>query len=330
MEDRQSQDGKSQDWDEYWRSGGDARAALDGEGQKETLAGIWRDVIAAPLKPDARIVDIAAGAGAVFAAMSGAGAQGAGPAAGSTSAFRVALDYSSAALREARAAAGAAGVACLSDALPIADDGGDLVVSQFGIEYAGHAAFGEAARILAPGGRFVAVIHYKGGAIAEECAEQARVIARFEETGVVSALRAALTASFEQSRNAGRANTDDNKEAALQAATAQARNALAEAPATTARTLLARYLDDFKRLSDRRRAFAQADALGWIAAVDETLRAYAGRMTAMTAAAFDEALCARALELFAARDGAGRFEPIRFAPGAPPAAWLFSVERKPR
>jgi SAM-dependent methyltransferase len=45
-------------------------------------------------------------------------------------------------------------------ALPFADAGFDLCMSQYGIEYAGPAAFDEVARVLAPGGIFAGVLHH--------------------------------------------------------------------------------------------------------------------------------------------------------------------------
>lgn len=47
-------------------------------------------------------------------------------------------------------------------ALPFPDESFDLVMSQYGIEYAGPAAFDEAARVLAPGGTFAGVLHHAG------------------------------------------------------------------------------------------------------------------------------------------------------------------------
>lgn len=61
-------------------------------------------------------------------------------------------------------------------ALPFADDHFDLCISQYGIEYAGAAAFAEVARVLQPGGTFAAVIHHVDGIPVE--------IARFEREHV--------------------------------------------------------------------------------------------------------------------------------------------------
>ena len=57
-------------------------------------------------------------------------------------------------------------------ALPFPDDHFSVCISQYGIEYAGQAAFAEAARVLQPGGTFAAVIHHVDGIPVE--------IARFE------------------------------------------------------------------------------------------------------------------------------------------------------
>ena len=66
--------------------------------------------------------------------------------------------------------------------LPFPDDHFSLCISQYGIEYAGTAAFSEAARVLRPGGKFAAVIHNVNGIPVE--------IARFERQHIAVLLSA--------------------------------------------------------------------------------------------------------------------------------------------
>ena len=56
-------------------------------------------------------------------------------------------------------------VCCSCDDLPFENHSLDLIVSQFGIEYAGVSAFGEAVEKLAIGGRLVFLCHYQDGYI---------------------------------------------------------------------------------------------------------------------------------------------------------------------
>ncbi|MEQ1930580.1 MAG: class I SAM-dependent methyltransferase, partial [Parvularculaceae bacterium] len=92
---------------------------------------------------------------------------------------------------------GFSGVVCDARRLPFVDGSFAAVVSQFGLEYAGPEAFGEAARVLAPGGAFCSVIHARGGAIARECADNARDVGGALDAGLIRRARETLRASLE-------------------------------------------------------------------------------------------------------------------------------------
>ena len=106
-------------------------------------------------------------------------------------------DYSQAAVDElCKRFPGVEGVACDAADMPWPDQRFDFVVSQFGIEYAGDAAFGEAARLVAEGGTLAALTHLQGGAIHAECADNYAVAAALRESRLMTLARGAFEAGF--------------------------------------------------------------------------------------------------------------------------------------
>ncbi|MEK7266652.1 MAG: methyltransferase domain-containing protein, partial [Pseudomonadota bacterium] len=199
-------------WAEFWAVG-DSEQAVGGK-HRDRLAGIWRDFFTALAPPVPLILDIAAGNGAAinvgwktFSATDAA------------TPLLIATDYSVAAVAGSlNGRNGVLGFASDAARLPIRDQSVSVAISQFGIEYAGLGAFEDAARILAPGGYFLSISHYTGGAIDAECAENARLLRAVDETGVQEAARRALASSYERRRRGDETPIDEAIESRLQTA----------------------------------------------------------------------------------------------------------------
>lgn len=307
-------------WDDYWSGAGGFEAV--GGGQRHKLAGRWRAFFTETGSSRAAppvVIDIAAGAGAAIAAAASARGDG----------LFVALDFSVAAVRSACAAdrliLGAA-----SDAaqLPLRDRCADFVISQFGLEYAGEGAFAEAARVLAPGGRYGSISHYAGGAIDLECAENERLLGAVGNGGLFAGARRTLAASFAQRSRRDPAPIDRALDAPFASALAAAMSAVRAAPPSAARSTLERFLNDLTRLSARRFAYEPSEALGWIDGMEAALGAYLKRMRSMRASALDRAK----IDAIAAQFGAAGLtgftaEPLYLDDAKPPAAWVLEARR---
>ncbi|MFN0024119.1 MAG: class I SAM-dependent methyltransferase [Parvularculaceae bacterium] len=308
-------------WAEYW-GGAEGFEAVGGT-HRHKLAEHWTAFFGhmPRLQPNSPVVvDIAAGAGvALISAIDALAQQG----------LFLALDYSSAAVKSAcQANPSIKGVAAEGARLPFGDGCADFVISQFGIEYAGLAAFTEAARLLAPGGRYQSISHYSGGAIDLECAENERLLGVLEKTQLISAARATLDASFSRSSRRDPAPIDAALDLAFATALGTMQSAASAAPASAARATLERFLADLTRLSARRMAYAPADALGWLSGMQATLGAYLRRMQSMRAAALDTDKIRAIAKVF---NTAGltdfRAEPLRLDEHRPPAAWVIEARR---
>lgn len=148
--------GNKHGWSEYWQtSAGDGEVFVTGEGKKHpALGSFWRQVFATQT-PGTRIVDLASGAGSIFSHLAG------------SNAFELhAVDTAAPALKQLRERVPTTRtVVASAAAVPYTDRSFDLVVSQFGVEYAGLPAFSEAARLVAAGGRLTMLCHISDGYI---------------------------------------------------------------------------------------------------------------------------------------------------------------------
>lgn len=315
---------KAGHWQDFWQGGGKADQALGGTAQRAFLDRFWTAFFEdAPVGPRPAVIDVAAGSGAVIArAQRLLSARGVSP-------LCIAVDYApaaAAALR--REAPGVFALVADAGRLPFRDGAADIVVSQFGIEYAGLMAFAEAARALAPGGAFHAIAHYKGGAIDAECAENARLLKAVEETALIGRARAALAATYERLARGAHPLADSRAEATLRMAAQKAASAITAAPNFAAKAMLERFLGDLDRLSARRLAYDPREALAWLDGMAASLSAYRQRMEAMRAAALDRKRVDAALQAFAAAgliDMSAR--PAAFLDGGEPAAWIIIARR---
>jgi SAM-dependent methyltransferase len=219
-------------------------------------------------------------------------------------------------------------VAADAATMPLSGACADFVISQFGIEYAGSGAFAEAARLLAPGGRFCSLSHFSGGAIDKECAQNERLLTAVENVRLFGAARATLSASFSGRTRRDPKPIDPVLDSAFAEALGKAANAVRAAPVLAARATLDRFLGDLTRLSARRFAFDPDEALGWLTGMEASLSAYLGRMRSMRAAALGrDKIDAIAAQFRAAGLEAIRAEPLSLDDQKPPAAWAIEARR---
>lgn len=138
-------------WSRYWARE-TSGACLPGApaAVQSALLEAWA-VSARGLPVAARVLDVAAGGGAVLKALHS---------------VRADLQLNGIDSAAVGAAAQALGVQGGVDAgsLPFADGSFDGVTSQFGLEYCGQSAWTEAARVLKPGGQLHLICHHQGSA----------------------------------------------------------------------------------------------------------------------------------------------------------------------
>jgi SAM-dependent methyltransferase len=213
-------------------------------------------------------------------------------------------------------------------ALPFTDGGLDLAVSQYGLEYAGEAAFSEAARVLAPGGALIALVHDSEGGVAAECRQTSAFFDEAAEIAVIPLARAAFAAGFEADRAPQRRAGLITARQALQPALARLARLVARESDATAMQFLRQVRRDLLIMLARRQAYAPEDVFGWLDKVENEIAAYRHRMASMLAAARSAAQIDQVAAIF--RAAGCEVEPPRrvlAGSGAASIGWALRARR---
>lgn len=160
-------------WHDYWKADRRASCMPENERTAQEIAGLWQQWFA-ECPGGSRILDIATGNGIVLAHAAAAGRvhDRAFALTGVDLADIDPLRYVSSLEDDLRAAKFFGGVA--AERLPFEDCSFDIVVSQYGLEYADLSrALGEVARVLGPGGTLHWLAHSDASEVVQQHREQA-------------------------------------------------------------------------------------------------------------------------------------------------------------
>lgn len=317
-------------WKQFWT--GRARASEHQFRDARTgalLHGYWQDVLEAALAGRSKVslIDLATGEGEVIALVDQAAAR--------FPDLRIEAFASDIAVDAVRLAASPRGrfeaspVVADSAVLPLRDASLDLVLSQYGLEYAGPEAFSEAGRIVAPGGRIHALVHCRGGAVETACSAVASLLGQVIESELIPRMKDFVVTipkavAGEVSQDEGQACAD----ALRQALETSARAAGAAAPGP-ARDHVARLIQDCQAAAGRLGAFQTADLLAWLDGQAGELTAFHHRMTSMIRVALSDAQMedCRARLAQAGLD-VSPAATLDLPDGGPPLAWVLDARRE--
>ena len=201
----QNKASSTQGWNTYWQgASSSAQAFTSGGASNPGFPLFWStpldDFLSA--RPNARILDIATGSGAVIESLSQLA---------NTRLENVScVDISEAAIDGVqRRFPGIIGVVADANSIPLETGQYDLVTSQFGIEYAGPAAIDEAVRLLAPDGSLIFLMHIHDGVLYRECSAAIDALRRTQQCGFIQLARDFFELGFAAVRGADRAAYDD-------------------------------------------------------------------------------------------------------------------------
>ena len=319
-------DNNEQDWSNYWqgRASGEALVGVGVE-HSEELATFWQGCFDGQ-DSDIRVLDMACGAGSVLRHADGAGYKNLSG-----------VDISKEAISTLETAIpNAKGIVAPVDNTGLADSSYDMVVSQFGFEYAGSsdqvlAAAGEMARLVAGDGQFAALCHIEGGGIELECSGHLAHIEAVENTGFIDAAKAVFTAAFKVDSQPGQDTMAAYQKTVEQLGGPRGalvawieNNRAAGEIAALANHLLTGTADMF----GRRKAFALSDITGWLDGMNGEINAYRGRMTSMKQAALSGVDAGNILSVFE-KNGFKTAPPEKLYMGGEdiPAAWILRAQR---
>lgn len=268
-------------WSHYWETtDGNGVGHVRGEQLAKELNAWWSarfDAVFAERMP-ASLLDIACGAAAV--------ARVAKSRSDADKLSCVCSDYSSGALVSARRGLGTDLVMyCAADARksPFEDASFDLVVSQYGLEYGGGEAFGEAARLVAPGGHMLALVHTREGSINVECATNLVVLNMAIEEDLIGQTARLL----ESAQTSGGVDTRA-LEREFEACFDRVGAALTKSGPGGAYDFVVRLATDLTQIYNRRANHMPHELANWLDVKSDELDAFRTRMRTMTNAAMDD------------------------------------------
>ncbi len=314
------------DWDVYWRGTRDAALPGTGGAQDKGLSVFWTKFFREefPRHDRPRLLDAACGNGAV----TGFALQVAQSIA-SVEVTVSCMDYSESAIKALEEKyPGVRGVACDASETPFSAADFDIVASQFGLEYAGQAAFDEAVRLVGNGGVFVAIVHMQAGAIFDECAESLSAIRSIQESRLVSLARDAFNAGF--AVVAGNAPQAKFREAdqSLAPAVESLKKTLTRYGPLVAGGMIYRLGTDLGHMYQRIESYVAHEVSEWLERTEGELAAYAGRMQSMVNAALDETEIKQLSERLSSKGlTVDTYDKLRMGANAQPAAWILIGRR---
>jgi SAM-dependent methyltransferase len=178
------------------------------------------------------------------------------------------------------------GVVADARSIPLDSKSFAVVTSQFGVEYAGLDAVDEIARLVSDGGQIALLMHNLNGSIHKECAANLDAIVQVQESNFIPLCIETFSAGFAAVRGADRAPYDEAAKR-LDPAVRALEAIAAEHGEHVADDTIARLYSDVGRIHSEIQHYEPTEVIAWLRRMDDELKAYAGRMESMTAAAID-------------------------------------------
>ncbi|NCF15227.1 MAG: methyltransferase domain-containing protein [Gammaproteobacteria bacterium] len=257
-------------WSDYWeKDSAEGEVFVDAEGERHPALGDFWRVHFESLPDGARVIDLASGAGSIYAHLP------------EEHTFQLsATDISDVALNALQDRyPQVSTIECSADAIPLDDGSFDAVVTQFGAEYAGIGAFAEAARLIAPGGKFIGLCHIRDGYIdSSNRGQMAEAKILLEQAFIDHATRM-ITAAF-----SGDADALKNSQDAF----VTAAGPVVEGMSRCKKGIHTYLYQGFRQLYERRHQYDLADITGWLDAMRGELDINLDRLSRMCAAALTE------------------------------------------
>ena len=179
--------------------------------------------------------------------------------------------------------------------IPLESGTADVVTSQFGAEYAGPEATAEAARLVAPGGFMVLLMHHRFGLIYDGCGASLDAIEKIELSRFVQLAFDMFKAGFEAVAGSDRQHYEQAA-AALSPAVGVLESIMTQHGPHVAGDLVYRLYNDVADIHEQIQHYESNDVLSWLDRLDGELGAYKGRMESMREAALDQEAIAETTE----------------------------------
>ena len=272
----------SDGWDDYWQGTLRARSAVEGGVRHPAVKQFWIESLSSlPVDPAAaRVLDIGSGDGAMLEHLSAAG--------GFLPGNVTCVDRSRAAIAALRHRfPGVEGLVADAVDIPLAPESFDVVTSQFGVEYAGPKAVQNSARLVAPGGVLILLLHITEGLMHRECRAALDAIQETEDSNFIALASDMFRAGFAAVEGKDRAPYDEAA-SRLDAAVRRVEAVLdlhgEHVAGDTIATLYAGVAQIHRELPQ----YEAQPVLEWLEVMEGELRSFRARMQSMLEAALEE------------------------------------------
>lgn len=259
-----------QNWSNYWqgRTAAQSGTALVGIENHPEIQAFWIDSIADYPKNTCAL-DLACGAGTVAKILDGQGFTDI-----------TGLDISAAAIEVLQQSLpNVSAYISSADNTPFESAQFDLIVSQYGFEYGDfEKVIPEIARVLTPGGRFLALSHKAEGAIHREVSQQLEEIKAILQTGFIDAARGIFEVAM--------TNTSFRTPEEVDKVFRPAQGKLLEL-AKKHKRLAEHIYFSTQRMFKQRNQYHYKDIADWLDGTENEIKSFIGRMTSMKTAAID-------------------------------------------
>ena len=324
MSNQESENARSPEaWEDYWQGAKSADAFAQGGAAHPGFDAFWTDALTefAAARPQPRVLDIGTGSGAILDVLSKVD--------GIAMHEVTALDIAPSAIDGiATRHAEVNGVVSNAADMPFEDARFDLVVSQFGVEYARDAGIAEAARVLAPGGQLIAVLHFQMGALHQPSQIARRALEKLAASRFLDLAYAYFEAGFAAVRGGDRSAYEKAGKTfnpAIQALD----GILSEYGSNVADGTLNYLYTTIETMHKRIQYFDADESLAWLRSARDEVARFRQRLDEMDVAACDpdgaRAFCAA----LAAQDcNPGQPQPLMFASEPLPYGWAVQAEKR--
>lgn len=207
------------------------------------------------------------------------------------------------------------------------DEAFDLVVSQFGIEYAGSNAYEEAMRLTKKGGSLALMLHCKDGMIFKESQINLEAISAIKSSKLLIVAKALFDAGFDMLKGGERRKFEDSAKD-FSGAIVALEELMRKYGKEVGGGFVFKLYNDLADIYESLNSYDPEGLALWLENLDREIAAYEARMASMTAAAIDDSEFNDLKATIESKGFTVELADKLFSPNSPlPLAWVVRAQK---